>query len=343
MCATPRHATPRPTDCGSQRRGVSAVELLVAASIISLLASLILIAVQQARERARATECLNRLRQFGSASMSYNSARGTFPPTECGYNGQLRLSRSLSPHVYLLPYFEQSSLAVQINFAETGIGDAPDSAPSSALNAAVLKYTVPIFLCPSDDPLPGGNSYRANLGIGPGTSRHTLPSGIVTMPGNGTGAFVNWRPMSPAAFRDGLSTTVMFSERLVGSGRAGAVDPARDSFVFVGAPMYTPTDCELDCPLASAGVPDVYLGATWLFGDYRHTSYNHIFTPNFFVVDCESMAVGGPGAFTARSFHAGGVNAVFADGSARLVNESITLAVWRALGTRANNEHVGSF
>ncbi|HUY36433.1 MAG TPA: DUF1559 domain-containing protein [Pirellulales bacterium] len=303
-----------------------------------MLASLILSAVQQARERARATECLNRLRHFGTASMSYNSARGTFPPTEVGYHAQLRLMRSISPHVYLLPYFEQGNLAVDVNLGERGNGDIPGSAPSSAVNANVLRHTVPLFLCPSDDPLPGGNSYRANFGIGPGLSHYS------STPGNGTGAFVNWTPMRAAAFRDGLSSTVLFSERLLGSGRPNAAEPIRDSFIYSASAIETVADCEVDCPLAALGPADTYLGASWLFGGYRNTWYNHVFTPNFRVVDCEVGHLGGGnGAFTARSFHVGGVNAVFADGSARLVHESIAVAVWHALGTRAGNEPIGEF
>jgi prepilin-type processing-associated H-X9-DG protein len=48
-------------------------------------------------------------------------------------------------------------------------------------------------------------------------------------------------------------------------------------------------------------------------------------------------------AATARSYHAGGVNALFMDGSVRFIANSIPQATWRALGTRNGGEPVGDF
>jgi prepilin-type processing-associated H-X9-DG protein len=51
----------------------------------------------------------------------------------------------------------------------------------------------------------------------------------------------------------------------------------------------------------------------------------------------------GIGFYAARSFHPGGVNAAMADGSVHFINDQITLATWRALGTRAGNEIIQNF
>jgi prepilin-type processing-associated H-X9-DG protein len=46
------------------------------------------------------------------------------------------------------------------------------------------------------------------------------------------------------------------------------------------------------------------------------------------------------GILTARSYHGGGVNCLFMDGTVRFIGNSVDLAVWRALSTRAGGEHI---
>ncbi|MEM8681409.1 MAG: DUF1559 domain-containing protein, partial [Planctomycetota bacterium] len=70
-----RVSKPRP-----QSRGFTLVELLVVIAIIGILVSLLLPAVQSAREAARRGQCINQLRQLGLAALNYESARSEFPP-----------------------------------------------------------------------------------------------------------------------------------------------------------------------------------------------------------------------------------------------------------------------
>lgn len=328
--------------CAARRpSGFTLVELLTTIGIIGIVVSLILPAVMSARSTARRAQCTGQLRQLGIAAASYQSARRVFPFTTIGMASPGGMARSISPQALLLPYLELSAVFSQIDFSESGM--VASGKPTSTVNANLLTLTVRVFLCPDDNPAAGANNYRANMGVIPmpgirvGTSKPGLPTEA------STGAFRINRALSPGSFTDGLANTVMFSEKLIGGLNDSRFDPPRDCF-------YSPYPIELvdDAVLACQNPPsvnpphDAYSGTTWLFGGYDQTWYNHIFPPNSPIPDCASNGAGGHGAYTARSFHAGGVNAAFADGAVRSISENVDLTVWRAIATRAGGDAIGS-
>ena len=139
----------------NRRHGFTLIELLVVIAIIGVLVALILPAVQQARETARRTKCLNNLKQMGAALHSYHSSHGTFPSgfistlADPNWRYQTGNTRSFpdergpgwSFFALSLPYLEQENLHDRINF------NLPIAA---AENAEVRRTSVGLFLCPSD-------------------------------------------------------------------------------------------------------------------------------------------------------------------------------------------------
>lgn len=313
-----------------------------------MLAAILLPAVQTAREAARRTECLHHLRQLGLAVQNHVAAHsGKLPLTSTnGSDAQgLKLLPSISAHCSILPYVDQSDLYSMISVNELMI-NAPGTPPAvgTALQD-LLQVRVQVFLCPSDSQRPGGTNYRANLGVGPGV--YDLSQSVhIGFSGNVAGAFVHGRSTLVNEFRDGLSNTILFSEKLIGDGDRNRYTPWTDYFYFESAGIVTADDAVRACASLSHSDPPhaSFGGWTWIFGGWNSTWYNHILPPNTRIPDCsaggEGMAGGGQGSYAARSFHVGGVNAVLGDGAARLISEQIDLSVWRALSTRAGAEPI---
>lgn len=329
----------------TQRPGITLPEVLVTIAIIGLLAAVALPAVQSSRASAHRMQCLSNLRQLGLATESFLSARRSYPRLHASPRDGPPLRRE-SVQRQLLPYLDQQALYDGLDPFEQVQSLAEP--PSAVHNAFALSQSIPVFVCPADNVPIAGNSYRACNGSTTGThatwGRGSPRRGPLELEGL-WGVFLGTR--TPAGITDGLSHTMLFSERVVGDGDPQRYNPWTD-VAPTDEQNYYPNDAVVNCAALSSVDRHVsFVGWTWLPYDPSQTTYNHVLPPNSRIPDCFEQMIGtyglAEGAMTARSFHPGGVNGVFADGSARFISDSIDLRVWRALGTIYGEEVVDAF
>jgi len=311
----------------SRSPGFTLVELLVVIAIIGILIALLLPAVQAAREAARRSQCTNNLKQITLATANYEQAVKSLPPGRMGsdcsdYYGLAPTSganavpdykrQGTSGFVMLLPYLEAKNIYDQIGFqlgaiqpANCGIGPSTTGWLSLIPNYDQLFRTRPqVFVCPSstDEPLYTVNNPTPVYSTG----CYALCSGSIgpsqgisgAVKAGNTGMFMYIRSMKYADCTDGLSNTF-----------------------FVGEVVKSHTP---------EGV-----NRWWIAGrhtDSLRTTDNPLNTP-----PGQGVVYGSNnGAF--GSFHPGGGNFGFGDGTVRFISDTIDLAVYRALSTRDGGE-----
>ena len=185
-----------------KRRAFTIVELLTVVAIVSVLAGLLLPAVQMARESARRTQCANNLRNIGQAIHSFIDANQSMPLGAERLNGK---EHAWSTRI--LPHIEQNALYQNFDFG---------LAWNEGRNRQHTLGNLSIYVCPSAvKSFPGKQDYGGLIG----TSLLNLPLGDGPNDAFGCGAMVassvrQQRPVALQSITDGLSNTLVVAESI---------------------------------------------------------------------------------------------------------------------------------
>jgi prepilin-type N-terminal cleavage/methylation domain-containing protein/prepilin-type processing-associated H-X9-DG protein len=332
--------------------GFTLIELLVVIAIIAVLIGLLLPAVQAAREAARRAQCVNNLKQITLALANYESANGSYPFGQArenvgpnGLGGQYAFNYFVGSSLFirLLPFLEQGTMYNAWNFA--------------FINDVVQQTTVgksgwATLWCPSDGAIVGLHNtiacwgwdctaqtltYSSYAGCMGTFDRIALRAQVtstsaytaILSQGNGMFFYLGWPvgnppvppcpiatnpgsipPVKIADITDGLSNTFAFSERAHGK-LSKSPDPDKSiDFIWNG---------------------------DWTSGAYGDTLFTTLYPLNpqgkIQLDASESKTTGADPNFdanednfsiSASSFHPGGANFSFVDGSVRFIKDTIS-------------------
>lgn len=320
-----------------KRTGFTLVELLVVIAIIGILIGMLLPAVQQVREAARRTTCLNNLKQQGLGMLNYESARGRLPSagqarnaagsanifiTENGIEEPLTpnptIGASHSFQTWILPYAEQNNIYDLMDLRRAY------NDPAAPNNIAAAQNLIPMFLCPSEG-FRGTQADAAGFGytdysppctvlVNEGTPANGIPDANFSVFPRGSRlpcALLGSGDRTLAAIIDGTSNTIAVAE-MAGRGDYMPFSPK------------TVNDVN----------PDGRRFWCWAEPDNAYNVdqlINNNATPAGGPPACPWTRLNcGPNEET-FSFHPGGANVVLCDGSVHFLNENLDGGAFRAI------------
>lgn len=348
--------------CDPRRSGFTLVELLVVIAIIGILIGLLLPAVQAAREAARRSQCINNLKQMGVALHNFHDTYKRFPTggegTDKTKNTTFDMKELQSTFTYMLPFIEKKDLYDMMDLSKTY---RDTRAPG---NQAAAKREIDVYRCPSNpfvefkDPAGyGGLDYFATVytDIDPTTgvrNKTTRVNGALAVPA-----------VPIAAIADGSSNTIAIVEdvgRVAPSsgGQFGSYSKYKDPTIDLGGTIDPADQAVTDTGNPNGSGP---FRAVWRWADQDAggsgvsgppaidgkvvNNHRSPYGGGDMGGSCPAEGTqGGPCPWNCNncglndepfSFHPGGINVLFADGSVRFLEETIQPQVMRLLVSRA--------
>ena len=362
-----------------RRSGFTLIELLVVIAIIAILVALLVPAVQKVREAASRMQCTNNLKQLALAAMNYESSNKGLPYNAITKNNSQEPFIPYDPStvpavgnpggtqgrcsglVPLLPFIDQNPITTIYDYNT-------DWAHPSNANALTIAFAV--FRCPSNPyggtmVTPYSTSYIGGPGAnqnvyfapptGPGSAINILGAAVYPNGGSGTsvGFAADYAPVcqvkttKDATGKENGFANPLVTNMFVSGGSKGAMQQnGRTAIVQIrdgtsNTTLYSEAAGRvMQCYTGGACIPAPNsTGSIWADSDNRITVTGT--SPDGLTAKGTGPCVMNCNNWTdIYSFHTGGANIVFADGSVRYVSQSIDINTMAAIVTKAGGEIV---
>jgi prepilin-type N-terminal cleavage/methylation domain-containing protein/prepilin-type processing-associated H-X9-DG protein len=331
------------------KKGFTLIELLVVIAIIGILIALLLPAVQAAREAARRASCTNNLKQIGIALANFENQYQRLPAGLMGWDDEAKRGGQgewlgHTTFFQLLPFMEELNLREQFQLQKRWVDPT---------NQHAAEMQIPSYQCPSDNTagriitLFDSTSQRD---FRTSRSNYAVSFGQIRIWPVGAVSPQNYSPSRQSRLLQRGHDPKLFDWDTDGPFR---VHVGRTLNEFLDGTSHTIAGSEL-----RAGRTDADRRGAWSLPWMGRSIYLHKNTPNSSAADafqlhactpvlppevpevapCETVGNNDSEHATARSWHPGGVNAVFMDGHVRFYTDSIDLTAWQALSTIRGEE-----